>query len=148
MAWPRGVEDPKHAEKLHAREPGDPVAAHSKKVGREENAMSDKSTMHGSGESYGGIVLAKQPNKSGEPPAEVVEGRPPTKENTQQPNPHRTPSRESGPSGLERVREAEFDAKHANIRGRNRVRYVASLVMWRPACNPHEISERMKLDAT
>ena len=24
---PRGVEDPRHVEKLHAREPGDPVAA-------------------------------------------------------------------------------------------------------------------------
>ena len=35
-----------------------------------------------------------------------MEGRPLTKENTRQPNPYRTPSRESGPSGLERVREA------------------------------------------
>jgi len=26
-AWPRGVEDPKHAEKLHAREPGGPAVA-------------------------------------------------------------------------------------------------------------------------
>ena len=34
-----------------------------------------------------------------------------TKENTQQPNPYRTPSRESGPSGLERVREAAKDGK-------------------------------------
>src|ERR1035441_2145054 len=68
--------------------------------------MSHKSSMHGSGESYSGIVPAKQPNKSGEPPAEVVEGRPLTKENTLEPNSRRTPSRESGPSGLERVREA------------------------------------------
>ena len=68
--------------------------------------MSDKSHMHGGGESYSGIVPTKQPNKSGQAPAEVVEGRPLTKENTRQPNPHRTPSRESGPSGLERVREA------------------------------------------
>src|SRR5712692_7999048 len=68
--------------------------------------MSDKSLMHGGGESYSGVVPAKQPNKSGQPPAEVVEGRPPTKENTQEPNPCRTPSRESGPSGLARVREA------------------------------------------
>ena len=68
--------------------------------------MSDKSLVHGSGESYSGVVPAKQPNKSGRPPAEAVEGRPLTKENTQQPNPYRTPSRESGPSGLERVREA------------------------------------------
>jgi RNA-directed DNA polymerase len=35
-----------------------------------------------------------------------VEGRPLTKENAEEPNPHRTPSRESGPSGLDRVRQA------------------------------------------
>ena len=75
-------------------------------AGRRENAMSDKSLMHGHGEAYSGIVPAKQPNKSEESPAEVVEGRPLTEENTRQPNPCRTPSRESGPSGLERVREA------------------------------------------
>ena len=75
-AWPRGVKDPRHAEKPNAREPGDPVAARGRKV------------------------------KSETWPAEVVEGRPRTKENTQEPNPCRTPRRESGPSGLERVREA------------------------------------------
>ena len=76
--------------------------------------MSRKSSMHGSGESYSGVVPTKQPNKSEPTPAEVVEGRPLTKENTQEPNPYRTPSRESGPSGRERVREAakRFDAKH------------------------------------
>ena len=68
--------------------------------------MSDKSLMDGGGESYSGVVPAKQPNKGGRPSAEVVEGRPLTKENTEQSNPHRTPSRESGPSGLARVREA------------------------------------------
>ena len=49
--------------------------------------MSGKSLMHGQGESYHGIVPTKQPNQSGEPPAEVAEGRPWTKENTPQPNP-------------------------------------------------------------
>ncbi len=68
--------------------------------------MSHKSSMHGSGESYSGVVLTKQPNKSGQPPAEVVEGRPLTKENTPEPNSRRTPRRGSGHSGLERVREA------------------------------------------
>ena len=68
--------------------------------------MSEESLMHGRGESYGGIVPANQPNQSGPPPAEAGEGRPPTKENTQEPTPCRTPSRVSGPSGLERVREA------------------------------------------
>jgi RNA-directed DNA polymerase len=62
--------------------------------------------MHGSGESNSCVVPAKQPNKSERTPAEAVEGRPLTKENTRQPNPCRTPSRESGSSGLERVREA------------------------------------------
>jgi RNA-directed DNA polymerase len=76
-------------------------------VGRKENAMSGKSFMNGDGESYCGIVPTKQPNKGdGSSPAEVVEGRPKTKENTQRPNLCRTPSRESRPSGLERVREA------------------------------------------
>ena len=68
--------------------------------------MSGKSLMPGDGESYRGIVPAKQPNKSEPSPAEAVEGRPLTKENTPPPNPCRTPRRESGRSGLERVREA------------------------------------------
>jgi RNA-directed DNA polymerase len=67
--------------------------------------MSGKSLMHDSGESYSGVVPTKQPNKSGKPPAEAVEGRPLTKENTRRPNPYRTPSRECGRSGLQRVRE-------------------------------------------
>ena len=68
--------------------------------------MSDKTHMHGDGESYSGIVPAKQPNKSGEPPAEAVEGRPLTKENMDQPNQRRTPRRVNWSSGLARVREA------------------------------------------
>jgi len=84
--------------------------------------MSGKSLMHGGGESYSGIVPTKQANKDERSLAEAVEGRPLTKENTQEPNPYRTPSRESGPSGLARVREAGFDAKYPNIRGKNRVR--------------------------
>ena len=96
--------------------------------------MSGKSLMHGQGESYHGVVPTKQPNKGGEPPAEVVEGRPWTKENTPQTNLLRTPSRESGTTGLERVRrgapkagrtsppDVRFDANHYSIRGRNRVR--------------------------
>ena len=109
---PCGVEDPMHAEKLYAREPGGPAAT---RRGAEEKAMSHTSSMHGGGESHSGVVPTKQPNKSETTPAEVVEGRPLTKENTWQPNPYRTPCRASGPSGLERVREAAkvcFDAKY------------------------------------
>jgi len=68
--------------------------------------MSYKTHMHGGGESYSGIPPAKQPNQSGRPPAEVVEGRTLTKENMDQQNLGRTQSRESRPNELDRVREA------------------------------------------
>jgi RNA-directed DNA polymerase len=73
---------------------------------RWEKAMSYKTRMNGSGESYGGIVPAKQPNESLGGLQEAVEGRPPTKGNMGEPNSCRTQSRESEPSGLDRVREA------------------------------------------
>jgi hypothetical protein len=57
--------------------------------------MSDKAHMYGNGESHSGILPTKQPNKSGRPPAEAVEGRPLTKENMDQPNQYRTRSRAS-----------------------------------------------------
>jgi hypothetical protein len=68
--------------------------------------MSGKSFTHGGGESYSGIVPAKQPNQGGSSLAEAAEGRPLTKENTRQSNPGQTLSWVSGPSGLERVRQA------------------------------------------
>ena len=67
--------------------------------------MSYKTQMHGSGESYSGVVPTKQPNESQGGPQEVVEGRPLTKENMEEPNSCRTPSRNSEPSGLDRVRQ-------------------------------------------
>ena len=77
--------------------------------------MSGKSFMNGGGESYCGVVPTKQPNKSEKSPAEDVEGRPQAKENTQEPNSYRTPSRESEPTGLARVREAATCALTPNI---------------------------------
>jgi len=68
--------------------------------------MSYNPHANGSRESHSGIVPTKQPNESQGGPKEVVEGRPLTKENTDNPNPDRTPSRNSGPSGLNRVRQA------------------------------------------
>jgi len=62
--------------------------------------------MNGSGESYSGIVPTKQPNEGLGRPQEAAEGRPLTKENMGEPNLCRTPSRESEPSGLDRVRQA------------------------------------------
>jgi len=66
--------------------------------------MSDNPHTHGDGESYSGVVPARHPNKGGRLPAEDAEERPLTKENMERPNPCRTQSRESGPSGLEHVR--------------------------------------------
>ena len=74
--------------------------------------MSDDPHMYGGGESYSVVVPAKHPNKGGQLPAEGVEGRALTKENMEQSNQCRTPSRENGPSGLDRVRKvAKGDGK-------------------------------------
>ena len=78
--------------------------------------MSYKTHVHGGRESSSGIVPAKRSNEGQGGPKEIVEGRQLTKENAEEPNPYRTPSRESGPSGLDRVREAypevRFASKH------------------------------------
>jgi RNA-directed DNA polymerase len=75
-------------------------------VGREEKAMSDKTSVHDSGESYDAIVPAKPSNEGPGGPQEAVEGRASAKENMVQADPCRTQGRTSGPSGLNRVREA------------------------------------------
>ncbi len=68
--------------------------------------MSHKSNMHVDGKSDGRAVPAKCPNKSGKPLAEGVEGRRPTKENTEQTTASRTQSWGDASSGLGGVREA------------------------------------------
>jgi len=68
--------------------------------------MSNKAQMNDGGESNSGIVSAKQPNEGTGGPQEVVERRPLTKENMEEPNSRRTRSRESEPNGLDRVRQA------------------------------------------
>jgi RNA-directed DNA polymerase len=68
--------------------------------------MSYKTHMNGDGESHNGIVPTKRSNAGRGGPKENAEGRPLTKENAEEPNPCRTQSRESGPSGLDRVRQA------------------------------------------
>jgi hypothetical protein len=57
--------------------------------------MSDNPYMYGGGESYSAVVPAKHPNQGVSRPREEVEGRALTKENTEQSNLCRTPSRES-----------------------------------------------------
>jgi RNA-directed DNA polymerase len=68
--------------------------------------MSDKTHMNGGRESYSGTVPMKRSNESQGGPKEIVEGRRLAKENAEELNPCRTQSRESGPSGLDRVRKA------------------------------------------
>jgi group II intron reverse transcriptase/maturase len=75
-------------------------------AGRLEKAMSHESNMHGGGESDGCVVPTKCPNNDGQPPAEGVEGRRPTKENAGQATAPRTQSRISELSGLLGVRKA------------------------------------------
>jgi len=106
--------------KLHAREPRAPVAIHGgKAVDRWEKAMSDKTHANSNRESYNVVVPMKQPNESQGRPKEVVEGRALTKENAEEPNPCRTQSRESGSSGLDRVRQA--------ARGNKQLKFTALL---------------------
>src|ERR1039457_3403449 len=114
------VVDPRHSWKLHAREPRDPVAIRGREVAdRWEKAMSHKAHMHGGRESHSGIVPTKRSNEGRGGPKEIVEGRPLTKENAEEPNPNRTPSRENGPSGLDRVRQA--------AKGDEKMRFTALL---------------------
>ena len=68
--------------------------------------MSHKAHMDGDRESHSGIIPTKRSNAGQGGPKEIVEGRPLTKENAEKPNPYRTQSRESGPSGLDCVRQA------------------------------------------
>jgi len=74
-------------------------------AGRLEKGMTPKASMYDGGESDGRIVPAKCSNKDGQPSAEGMEGRRPTKENIEQPTPLRTQSRSSESRGLLGVRE-------------------------------------------
>ena len=83
--------------------------------GRLEKGMSPKSSMHVDGESDGRIVPMKGSNKDGQPSAESLEGRRPTKENIEQPTPPRTQRRSSESRGLLGVREVARKDKRARF---------------------------------
>jgi hypothetical protein len=76
------VEDPRHAEKQYAREPGDLLV--SAQADRSGKAKSRKPDVYAGEESDCAIVPMKPPNKEAQASAEVVEGRARTKENTSQ----------------------------------------------------------------
>ena len=67
--------------------------------------MSRTPDTHVGGESDGRVVPTKCPNNGGDPSAEGMEGRRPTKENIEQTTAPRTQSRISASSGLLGVRE-------------------------------------------
>ena len=62
--------------------------------------------MHGREKSDSAIVAMKPANKAGQPAAERVERRAEAEGNMVEPRTRRTPSRESVPQGLDRVRQA------------------------------------------
>jgi hypothetical protein len=70
-----------HAEKQHAREPGDLSAPWSDDQGRSAKATSRTADVHVLEKSNCAVVPVNQPNKEGQPSAEAGEGRAQTKEN-------------------------------------------------------------------
>jgi group II intron reverse transcriptase/maturase len=84
-------------------------------AGRLEKDMSPKSSMHGDGESDGRVVPTKGSNKDGQPSAESLEGRRPTKENIEEPTSLRTQSRASESRGLLGVREVARKEKRTQF---------------------------------
>ena len=89
----RSVE-PVHVRKLSAREPGDLRSAlRSRPVGEGQGRTTHA---YGAEESEQAVLPAKGPNKSGEPPAEDLEGRACTKENVRWLRTVRTQRRNSG----------------------------------------------------
>ena len=88
--------------------PPTPVSHHP--PGGLEKGVSPKTSMHVGGESDDRVVPVKGSNKDGQPSAESLEGRRPTKENTEQPTPPRTQRRTSesrGPLGAREVARKE-----------------------------------------
>jgi group II intron reverse transcriptase/maturase len=84
-------------------------------AGRLEKAMSRKSSMYVDGESDGCVVPTKCPNNGGQPSAEGMEGRRPTRENIAQATAPRTQSRISELSDLSGVRKAAGEKKRTKF---------------------------------
>ena len=108
---------PGYSARENREAPSTPVT----RAGRLEKGMSPKSSMHVDGESDGRIVPANGSNKNGQPLAESLEGRRPTKENIEQPPPPRTQSRIGESRGLLGVREVATCGLTPHIQGRSRM---------------------------
>ncbi|WP_371131163.1 group II intron reverse transcriptase/maturase [Microbacterium sp.] len=104
---------PEYSTRENRETPSTPTGHHP--VGRLEKGMSPTSSMHVDGESDGRVVPAKGSNKGGQPLAESLEGRRPTKENIEHPTAPRTQSRTSESSGLLGVRNVARQEKHTRF---------------------------------
>ena len=106
------VEDPRHAWKFHAREPGDlgdaSVESDTRTAGE---GLGRTARMHISEESDSGTVPMNQSNKDEKLLAEIEEGRPLIEENTLQPNTRSTQSEASVSQGLAGVRKTARENK-------------------------------------
>ena len=111
QAESRVVGDPRHAEKQHAREPGDLRCRLPTQQGRSGKANGHKPGMHAAEESDCAVVPMNQPNKGAQASAEVAEGRARTKENTGQSTHAPTQSGERVSQGLGGVRQAARERK-------------------------------------
>jgi len=80
-------------------------------TGRSGKANGRTPDTHAAEESDSGVVPLSQPNKSGQPQAEIGEGRPGIKENIAQPNTRPTQSGGSVPQGLSGVRKRAKERK-------------------------------------
>ncbi len=80
-------------------------------LARTGKAGGPKPVMHGHEKSDPSIVAMKLANEGGQPPEELVEQRGGAKGNAVEHGTHRTPSRESVLSGLDRIRKAARERK-------------------------------------
>jgi hypothetical protein len=121
--WTCEVKDPRYAWNLHAREPGDPVSARHEVVSGPVEKGDEPQPRHERWYGVGWSCSACEgPNKGGScTPAEGLEGRRPTKENTGQTAASQMQSWGNAVAGLRRVREAHC-ASPLRLCGESRVR--------------------------
>src|SRR5437588_11535806 len=102
---------------MHENRETSGVPRPSRARGRSEKMQNRTSDIHASEESDHAIVPMNQPNKEGQPSAEVGEGRAWAKENIVQYNTRPTQSGKRVSQGLRRVREAEKRRKQERFAG-------------------------------
>ena len=129
----RAVEDPVHAQKLHAQELGDPKSdLDGWCQGPRRESQGSKTAMNSFGKSDEPILPEKSANKSGDekPPAERMEGRGSAKGNPGQQTRLRTQGRDGLQHALDRIRQAATREK--------RLRFTT---LWHHICHIDRLRE-------